>query len=54
MNSSKNLKDYGFEDLDFLREVHEADFEVALTAVGMTKPGHRALALRRFRQLKTE
>ena len=45
------LKDYGYEDLGFLRKVDEADFEVALTEVGMTKPAHRALALKQFRQL---
>eukprot|EP00935_MAST-01C_sp_MAST-1C-sp1_P001411 g1411.t1 len=48
------LTDYGFEDLDFVREVDEADFAEALEAVGMAKQGHRALALKRFRQLKQE
>jgi serine/threonine protein kinase len=48
------LNDYGYEDLSFLRQVDESDFGEALTAVGMTKQGHRALALRRFLQLKKE
>jgi hypothetical protein len=45
------LTDYGYEDLQFLRKVKEAEFEEALAVVGMTKPAHRALALRQFRQL---
>jgi hypothetical protein len=45
------LKDYGFENMDFMEAVDVADFEDALTEVGMLKPAHRALAIRRFRQL---
>jgi hypothetical protein len=48
------LTDYGYEDLGFLQEVETAEFEEALTKVGMTKPAHRALALRRFQQLADE
>jgi hypothetical protein len=45
------LTDYGYEDWGVLREVETAEFEEALTEVGMVKPAHRVLALRRFRQL---
>jgi hypothetical protein len=47
------LRDYGYEDINFMRQVDEEDFEDALTEVGMIKPGHRALAIRHFRQLIT-
>jgi serine/threonine-protein kinase/endoribonuclease IRE1 len=46
------LIDYGYEDLDFLREADEEDFTEALTQVGMVKPAHRTRALKHFRQLK--
>jgi hypothetical protein len=46
------LIDYGYEDLDFLREADEEDFAEALTQVGMKKPAHRTRALKHFRQLK--
>jgi hypothetical protein len=45
------LIDYGYEDLDFLREADEEDFAEALTQVGMKKPAHRTRALKHFRQL---
>jgi hypothetical protein len=48
------LTDYGYEDLSFLREVETAEFEEALAEVGMTKPAHRALALRRFQELRRD
>jgi hypothetical protein len=48
---SAAFKDYGYEDLGFLRDEEEAGFEQALAAVGITKPAHRALALRRFQEL---
>jgi hypothetical protein len=48
------LIDYGYEDLDFLREADEEDFAEALTQVGMKKPAHRTRALKHFRQLKEQ
>jgi hypothetical protein len=48
------LVDYGYEDLDFLREADEEDFAEALTQVGMIKPAHRTRALKHFRQLKEQ
>jgi serine/threonine protein kinase/ankyrin repeat protein len=45
------LTDYGYEDLSFVRKVDEADFDAALKLVGMAKPAHRAMALKRFREL---
>jgi TPR repeat protein/serine/threonine protein kinase len=44
------LIDYGYEDLSFLQEVKTAEFEEALTEVGMTKPAHRVRVLRRFQE----
>jgi hypothetical protein len=34
-----------------VRKVDEADFDAALKLVGMAKPAHRAMALKRFREL---
>jgi hypothetical protein len=48
------LKDYGYEDLDFVQDADEEDFDEALTQVGMTKPAHRSRALKRFRLLQAE
>jgi hypothetical protein len=48
------LVDYGYEDLSFLPAVDEEDFAIALTAAGMTKQGHRAMACKRFRQSVSE
>jgi hypothetical protein len=48
------LIDYGYEDLEFLRDADEEDFAVALTQVGMIKPAHRTRALKHFRQLKEQ
>jgi hypothetical protein len=45
------LVDYGYEDLSFLQAIDEEDFAIALTAAGMTKQGHQAMACKRFRQL---
>jgi hypothetical protein len=47
------LKEYGYDDLSFLREADEAGLSEALTAVGMKKLPHRTRVLRRFRQLAT-
>jgi hypothetical protein len=45
------LRECGYEDLSCLRDVDEADFKEALMEVGMDKQGHRAMVLRRFREL---
>jgi hypothetical protein len=45
------LKHCGYEDLSFLRDVDETDFKEELMEVGMAKQAHRAVVLRRFREL---
>jgi hypothetical protein len=50
-NYAPALKRCGYEDLSFLRDVDETDFKEALVEVGMAKQAHRAVVLRRFREL---